>query len=68
MRPERRRVSPSRCTSFKLGYVSYEAARDAAEQAMELGDVKPGCHVMPYECDECTAWHIANKLIRFKDA
>lgn len=30
---------------------------------MQHGRVNPGCHITPYQCDECREWHLANRVI-----
>ena len=67
-RPTRGRVKLTtgyfrKCESQKVGYVTYTEAWDAAERSMEKGLVKAGCHLTPYECDQCDEWHIANRVI-----
>lgn len=52
-----------RCTTFKAGYPTYAAALDGAERLMEMGHVKPGCHITPYRCDRCPEWHLYNRVI-----
>lgn len=52
-----------RCDSQKVGYDTYEAALAAAELMMAAGKVKPGCHITPYECEDCDEWHLGNKVI-----
>ena len=63
-RPTRkhRRDGP-RCESYKISYPSYDAALDAAERLMRLGRANPGCHITPYDCDRCGAWHVFNRQI-----
>ena len=51
------------CVSYKISYESKSEALNAAERAMDLGMVMPGCHIVPYECLECGRWHLANKVI-----
>lgn len=53
----------SRCPSYKASYQTYEEALDEAERLMELGRVSPGCHITPYQCDECGHWHNGNRVI-----
>lgn len=52
-----------RCPSQKVGFPHYDAALDAAELMMAQGKVNPGCHIVPYECDECAEWHVGNRVI-----
>jgi len=52
-----------RCTTNKRGYPSKAAALDVAEQMMQDGRVRPGCHITPYECPTCGEWHVANRVI-----
>ena len=52
-----------RCSSEKVGYPSYDAAYNVAEPMMLQGKVHPGCHLTPYECDECEEWHVGNRVI-----
>lgn len=59
----RRRDVTVRCVSYKIGYPTYDAALDGAERQMERGHVMPGCHITPYQCDECGEWHIYNRII-----
>lgn len=54
-----------RCSSQKRGYATYAEALDAAEDMMRAGRVNRGCHITPYQCDECPLWHVANKRILF---
>lgn len=64
--PTRRRVPPTvatKCESQKIGYATRADALDAAEHTMDAGRVKPGCHIMPYLCDRCGEWHVANQII-----
>lgn len=60
-----RLAGPRRCTSFKAEYVSLAQAEDAAEDQMDAGFVRPGCHLTPYLCEECGRWHLANRQIVF---
>ena len=52
-----------RCESMKVGYPSREEAWTVAEQQMECGQVKPGCHLTPYQCGLCDEWHVGNRVI-----
>jgi hypothetical protein len=52
-----------RCESQKVSYATYEEALDAAEHMMGKGLVDPGCHITPYQCDRCSQWHVANRVI-----
>ena len=52
-----------RCPTHKRGYPSHAVALDIAEQMMDAGDVKPGCHITPYQCPSCGEWHVANRVI-----
>lgn len=66
--PTRKRVSVRdfafrRCGSYKVGYGSFEAAMTAADLMMLADRVDPGCHMTPYECDECGEWHVGNKRV-----
>jgi len=36
---------------------------DACEEMMERGLVRPGCHLTPYPCDQCSEFHITNRVI-----
>jgi len=54
------------CVSGKIQYVSREEAFAAVEPSMLAGMVKPCCHLKPYKCDLCTAWHLANTVVNFK--
>lgn len=56
-------VGVRRCVSQKVGYGTYDDALTACERMMDAGKVKPGCHMTPYECDECSEWHVGNKVI-----
>ena len=63
--PERERNYLSKCSSLKTGFPTKREALDHAEDLMELGRVKPGCHLTPYLCDECHDWHVYNRTIVF---
>jgi len=52
-----------RCESQKVGYATRAEALIAAERTMDAGQVKPGCHITPYECQDCGEWHVANRVI-----
>ena len=54
-----------RCETQKVGYPTYEAALDIAERMMDVGKVRPGCHITPYLCDACGEYHVANRVIVF---
>ncbi len=54
-----------RCDTKKVGYPTKAIALDIAEQMMDRGDVKPGCHITPYQCGVCSECHVANRLIVF---
>lgn len=69
-RPSRLRINlrqqlPRKCESRKFCYPTKDEALDGAERLMELGRVNPGCHIMPYQCSICGAWHVANQRIVF---
>lgn len=51
------------CLSGKVGYATRSEALDGCERGMDAGAVSPGCHLMPYECAECGAWHVRNQRI-----
>lgn len=53
----------TRCPSMKIGWATYALALDTAELMMLEGKVNPGCHITPYQCDECDEWHVANRVI-----
>lgn len=53
----------SQCSSRKINYQTKREALDAAEVVMEAGRVSPGCHIMPYICDECGDWHLTQRVI-----
>jgi hypothetical protein len=55
-------------TTLKIGYADRAAALDACEATMRAGRVEPGCHVMPYRCDDCGEWHTRNQRIVFTEA
>jgi hypothetical protein len=63
----RHRVDPKkierRCESQKVCFPDKEKALAASEQQMLQGRVLPGCHIMPYRCDRCGSWHLANHII-----
>ena len=65
--PTRKHLSIPRmhgkCVTFKMGYASREDALDGCERSMDQGLVSPGCHLMPYACDQCGEWHIRNVRI-----
>lgn len=65
--PTRGRINVERlsrkCVSLKVGYATRAAALDASEVQMLEGRVEPGCHLMPYECDQCREWHLRNQQI-----
>ena len=62
--PTRGRARTRRlCASGKVTFLSYADALDAAERLMELGIVEPGCHMTPYECEDCGRWHVFNRRI-----
>ncbi len=52
-----------RCATRKIGFATKGQALDVAELMMEQGHVSPGCHITPYECDECGQWHVSNRVI-----
>lgn len=52
-----------KCVSQKVGYATKDEALDAAERMMELGKVRPGCHITPYLCSDCAEWHVSNRVI-----
>ena len=66
-RPTRQRLNPAqierRCVTQKVAFGSAEEAWTASERMMEANRVKPGCHIVPYVCLTCGAWHLANKVI-----
>jgi hypothetical protein len=49
--------------SQKVGYATRDEALTAAERQMEKGMVRPGCHIVPYRCEQCREWHTANRVI-----
>ena len=51
------------CESQKVAFPTYASAFDAAERLMQLGHVKPGCHITPYVCQDCGHWHVRNRVI-----
>lgn len=51
------------CQSQKVGYRTRQEALDQAEQMMAADHVQPGCHITPYACQDCGAWHVANRRI-----
>lgn len=53
------------CVTLKHGHPTRDEALDAAEKMMDAGRVDPGCHLTPYRCDDCGAWHIRNRRIVF---
>jgi hypothetical protein len=57
----------SRCPSHKATLTTLSEARDWAEALMDMGRVKPGCHLVAYECDVCGWYHVGNRKIVFKD-
>ena len=62
----RRRLDPRRvlrCVTCKIDYATEAEAADAAERAMLLGLVMPGCHLVAYSCDQCGRFHVCNKVI-----
>ena len=63
----RKKIDPQRidrrCETLKICYLTKADALDAVEGQMLQGRVSPGCHLMPYECDQCRYWHIANRQI-----
>jgi hypothetical protein len=52
-----------KCQTEKIGYATRAAALDACESQMNADKVEPGCHIMPYACDQCGAWHVRNQRI-----
>jgi hypothetical protein len=52
-----------RCESQKVCFASKAEALEAAEDMMQRGKVNPGCHIMPYACDQCGSWHVRNQVI-----
>ena len=62
----RARLDPRRvvtCRSGKRSYDTYADAFDAAELQMLRGIVKPGCHITPYQCEDCRRFHLCNRVI-----
>lgn len=57
------RVNKHKCASQKTCYPTKADALDGAEAMMDKGMVWPGCHITPYECEECGLWHVWNKVI-----
>jgi len=55
----------SRCPTTKIGYATRNEAFDTAETMMQQGNVMRGCHITPYQCDECGQWHVYNRQIVF---
>lgn len=55
------------CATGKVCHESMAEARIAAERAMEAGEVDPGCHVEPFLCSSCHAYHTGNRRIVFRD-
>ena len=53
--------------TLKIGHPTREAALTACEAMMLAGRVEPGCHVMPYRCDDCGEWHTRNQRIVFTE-
>ena len=56
-----------KCETMKIGYPTRDDALEACEGQMRAGRVDPGCHVMPYRCDQCGAWHTRNQRIVFTE-
>lgn len=54
------------CPSGKDCFDSRDEAHTVAERLMDLGKVNRGCHVMPYRCVDCGAWHVGNQVVTFK--
>jgi len=65
-RVDQRAIGFRRCTTQKVGYRTHDEALDAAELMMQKGLVRPGCHITPYQCDKCSEWHVANRVIVWK--
>ncbi len=53
------------CETGKVCHESYAQAFLHAERGMTLGRVDPGCHLTPYRCHHCQAWHVGNRKIVF---
>jgi hypothetical protein len=49
----------------KTAYATRAEALDACEAQMDAGRAQPGCHIMPYRCDRCGAWHTRQQRIVF---
>jgi hypothetical protein len=56
-----------RCESLKIGYATRVEALDACEAQMLAGRVDVGSHVMPYQCEQCGAWHTRNQRVVFTE-
>ena len=53
-----------RCTETgKIKYADKDAAHEIAELMMRREQVKPGCHITPYQCLDCGWWHVRNRVI-----
>jgi hypothetical protein len=57
-----------KCESLKIGYDTRAEALEACEAQMLADLVDPGCHIMPYACELCGAWHTRNQRIVFTEA
>jgi len=66
-RPTRYRLKMHRvtrlCPTEKWCFRTRDHALDAAERQMMKGQVMPGCHITPFQCDACGYWHLGNKVI-----
>lgn len=66
-RPTRGKIDTRRfeflCESGKVAYDTRDDALTGADTAMMADLVKPGCHLMPYECEDCGRWHVRNQRI-----
>ena len=51
----------------KTAYATRAEALDACEAQMDAGRAQPGCHIMPYRCDRCGAWHTRQQRIVFPE-
>jgi hypothetical protein len=56
-----------KCETLKIGYLTRAEALDACEAQMAADRVSPGCHIMPYQCASCGAWHTRNQRIVFSE-
>lgn len=51
------------CVTFKVVHLTKADALDASERQMAQGEVRAGCHLMPYPCEHCQGWHLKNQQI-----